>query len=131
MKLAKLEAHISNARNDAHHKATTEIVLNNHTIAMEDHNVKGMVTNHKLARRLNDQAFGEFKRLIEYKADWYGSRVTQVDRFFPSSKTCNACGHIKEDLKLSDRIFVCPVCDYKEDRDVNAAKNIKDNAVAA
>ncbi|WP_319575366.1 RNA-guided endonuclease TnpB family protein [uncultured Desulfobacter sp.] len=131
LKLAKLEAQISNARNDAHHKATTEIVLNNHTIAMEDLNVKGMVKNHKLARRLNDQAFGEFKRLIEYKADWYGSRVTQVDRFFPSSKTCNACGHIKEDLKLSDRIFVCPVCDYKEDRDVNAAKNIKDNAVAA
>ena len=131
LRLAKLEAQISNARNDTHHKATTEIVLNNYTIAMEDLNVNGMVKNHKLARRLTDRAFGEFKRQIEYKADWYGSRVTQVDRFFPSSKTCNACGHIKEDLKLSDRIFVCPVCGYKEDRDVNAAKNIKDNAVAA
>ncbi|ETR73633.1 MAG: hypothetical protein OMM_06817, partial [Candidatus Magnetoglobus multicellularis str. Araruama] len=94
-------------------------------------NVKGMLKNHKLAKHLTDQAFGEFKRQIEYKADWYGSKMAYVDRFFPSSKTCNACGYIKEDLKLSDRLFICPDCGYKEDRDVNAAKNIRDNAVMA
>ena len=131
LKLAQLEARISNTRNDAHHKATTDIVLNNSVIAMEDLNVKGMVKNHKLARHLSDQAFGEFKRQIEYKSDWYGSKVAYVDRFFPSSKTCNACDHIKDDLKLSDRIFVCPACGHKADRDVNAAQNIRDNAVMA
>lgn len=131
LKLAQLEARISDTRNDAHHKATTGIVLSNSTIALEDLNVKGMVKNHKLARDLSDQAFGEFRRQIEYKADWYGSRVAYVDRFFPSSKTCNACGCIKEDLKLSDRIFVCPGCGHRADRDINAAKNIRDNAVMA
>ncbi|MDM8551806.1 RNA-guided endonuclease TnpB family protein [Desulfobacterales bacterium HSG2] len=131
LKLARLEARISNARNDSHHKATTDIVLNNSTIAMEDLNVRGMIKNHKLARYLSDQAFGEFRRQIEYKSDWYGSKVAYVDRFFPSSKTCNDCGHIREDLKLSDRIFVYPVCGYETDRDVNAAKNIRDNAVTA
>jgi len=65
---------------------------------------------------MSDQAFGEFKRQIEYKSDWYGSKVAYVDRFFPSSKTCNACDHIKDDLKLSDRIFVCPACGHKADR---------------
>ena len=131
LKLAKLETRISNTRNDAHHKATTDIVLHNKVIAMEDLNVKGMLKNHKLARHLTDQAFGEFKRQIEYKADWYGSKMAYVDRFFPSSKTCNACGSIKEDLRLSDRLFICPDCGYEADRDVNAAKNIRDNAVMA
>jgi len=131
LKLAKLEKRISDTRNDAHHKATTDIVLHNQVIVMENLNVKGMLKNHKLAKHLTDQAFGEFKRQIEYKADWYGSKMAYVDRFFPSSKTCNACGYIKEDLKLSDRLFICPDCGYKEDRDVNAAKNIRDNAVMA
>jgi len=131
LKLAQLEARISDTRNDAHHKATTGIVLSNSTIALEDLNVKGMVKNHKLSRHLSDQAFGKFRQQIEYKADWYGSRVVYVDRFFPSSKTCNACGYIKEDLILSDRIFICPGCGYRADRDINAAKNIRDNAVMA
>jgi putative transposase len=131
LNLAQLEVRISNTRNDAHHKATTGIVLDNSVIAMENLNVKGMIKNHKLARHLSDQAFGEFKRQIEYKANWYGSKVAYVDRFFPSSKTCNVCGCVKENLKLSDRIFICPVCGHTEDRDVNAAKNIRDNAVMA
>lgn len=129
LKLAQLEARISNTRNDTHHKATTDIVLNNSFIAMEDLNVKGMVKNHKLARHLSDQAFGEFRRQIGYKTDWYNSKVVYVDRFFPSSKTCNACGYIKKDLKLSERVFVCSRCGYKDDRDINAAKNIRDHAV--
>ena len=131
LELARLEVKISNLRNDAHHKATTDIVLNNSIIAMEDLNVKGMVKNHKLARHLSDQAFGEFRRQIEYKSEWYGSKVAYADRFFPSSKTCNSCGYIRHDLKLSDRVFVCPACGYKTDRDINAARNIRDNAVMA
>ena len=125
----QLEVRISNTKNDAHHKATTDIVLDNSVIAMENLKVKGMIKNHKLARHLSDQAFGEFKRQIEYKAKWYGRKVAYVDRFFPSSKTCNVCGCVKENLKLSDRIFICPVCGHTADRDVNAAKNIRDNAV--
>lgn len=117
LKLAQLEARISNTRNDTHHKATTDI------------NVKGMVKNHKLARHLSDQAFGEFRQQIGYKADWYNSKVIYVDKFFPSSKTCNACGYIKKDLKLSERVFVCSRCGHKDDRDINAAKNIRDHAV--
>ncbi len=66
----------------------------------------------------------------EIKAEWYGSKVAFVDRF-PSSKTCNNCGHVKEKLKLSQRVFSCEECGLKEDRDVNAAKNIKANAIAA
>ncbi len=131
VKLAGLEARITDTRKDAVHKATTGIVLNNDFIAMEDLNVKGMVKNHKLARHLSDQAFGEFRRQVEYKADWYGSEVVCVDRFFPSSKTCNACGHVKEKMELSERIFVCELCGHAEDRDINAAKNIRDNAFAA
>ncbi|QTA88308.1 Transposase, IS605 family [Desulfonema magnum] len=57
--------------------------------------------------------------------------MAYVDRFFPSSKTCNACGHVRDDLKLSDRVFVCPSCGHKADRDINAAKNIRDNATSA
>ncbi|GBC61148.1 transposase [Desulfonema ishimotonii] len=133
VKLARLEAIISNIRNDAIHKITTDIVLNHSIIAMEDLNVKGMMKNHKLARHIADQSFGEFRRQITYKADWYGSKVIFVDRFFPSSQKCNVCGNLRKNIKLSDRIYRCsnPDCKHVEDRDVNAAKNIKNEALAA
>jgi len=128
-KIAQMEYRIACIRNDALHKATTDIVLNNEYIGLEDLNTKGMLKNKRLARRISDQAFGEFRRQIEYKADWYGSNVIFVDRFYPSSKTCSQCGHIKEDLKLSDRIYKCDKCGFEGDRDLNAAINIKNNAI--
>ncbi|MCG3219301.1 MAG: transposase, partial [Candidatus Heimdallarchaeota archaeon] len=68
--------------------------------------------------------FGEFRRQIEYKTQWYGSRILYADRFFPSSKMCSACGTIKKDLNLSDRLFICETCGLKVDRDFNASLNL-------
>ena len=122
-KVARIHYKIACLRNDAQHKATTEIVLNNDFIAVENLNVKGMVKNHKLAKAVSDASMSEFRRQIEYKAGWYDSHVQIVDRFYPSSKTCNNCGE-KQDMPLDKRIYVCHKCGYAEDRDINAAKNI-------
>ena len=73
---------------------------------------------------LSKQKFDEFKRQMKYKAEMYGIKVVEADRFYASSKTCSHCGHIKKDLKLSDRTYVCPVCGAKLDRDLNAAINL-------
>ena len=123
MKVARLHYKIACLRKDAQHKATTEIVLNNDFIAIENLNVKGMVKNHKLAKAVSDASMSEFRRQIEYKAEWYDSHVQVVDRFYPSSKTCNNCGE-KQDMPLNKRTYVCHKCGYTEDRDINAAKNI-------
>ncbi|CAN2042495.1 transposase [Candidatus Magnetomoraceae bacterium gMMP-15] len=124
LKLAKIEAQIANIRNDYLHQTTTKLILNHSFIGMEDLNIKGMMKNHKLARHLSDQAFGEFKRQIQYKAKEYDTNVEFIDRFFPSSKKCSKCGEIKKNLKLSDRMFNCSYCGFHIDRDVNAAINI-------
>jgi len=83
-----------------------------------------MLKNHRLAQAIADGGFYEFRRQLEYKCQWYGSQLTVVDRFFPSSKTCSDCGEIKKDLKLKDRMFICPSCGFFLDRDLNAAINL-------
>jgi putative transposase len=83
-----------------------------------------MVKNHNLAKSISDVAWGEFRRQLEYKLNWYGGELSVIGRFEPSSKTCSKCGWIKKDLKLSDRDWVCEHCGEKHDRDINAAKNI-------
>jgi putative transposase len=95
------------------------------TIVIEDLNVEGMKHNRKLAKAISDAGFGEFRRQLEYKCKWYNINLYVVGRWFPSSKTCNCCGNIKENLKLSDRIYKCE-CGYIEDRDLNASYNIRD-----
>ena len=122
-KLARLHARISNIRRDHLHKLTTELVLNNRHIGIEDLNVKGMAANRRLSRHIMDQSFYEFRRQLTYKSEWYGSELVVVDRFYPSSKRCHHCGWIKEDLQLADRQWTC-VCGEDHDRDINAAKNI-------
>ena len=87
-----------------------------------------MEHNHNLAKVIQDAAWSEFVRQLEYKSEWYGKNVLFIGRFEPSSKLCHKCGHINQDLKLSDREWVCPVCGEKLDRDVNAAMNIKEIA---
>lgn len=119
MKLSRLHRRIANIRNDALHKLTTTLVLNNHLIGIEDLNVKGMVKNHNLARSIIDQSFGEFRRQLEYKAQWYGTEVVKADRFFPSTRMCSACGTCHE-MPLSKRIMEC-ACGNVMDRDLNAA----------
>jgi transposase, IS605 orfB family len=91
---------------------------------MENLNVKGMMKNHKLAESISEMNFGEFKRILEYKARWYNRKILFVDRYYPSSKTCSCCGYKNKDLKLSDRFWTCPQCGKIHDRDINAAVNI-------
>ena len=120
----KKNAYIKNYRNDLIHKATTEIVKHNMVVAIEDLNVKGMMSNHKLASSISDCGFGMIRRFLEYKSAKYGTLLLKVGRFFPSSKKCSGCGHEKEELSLSEREYVCEECGLVIDRDTNAAINI-------
>ena len=124
-KLAKLHYHISNIRKDCLHKITTKIINENQVIILEDLKVKNMMKNHKLAQAISDVGLFEFRRQIEYKAKWNGRTVIFANTFFPSSKICSCCGWKNSDLKLTDRIFECKVCDTKIDRDLNASLNLK------
>jgi putative transposase len=93
-------------------------------IAAENLNVTGMVRNHSLARAISDCGWGEFRRQLEYKCERYGRTLVVIDRWYPSSKTCSACGHLLAELSLSTRHWSCPSCGTRHDRDINAAKNI-------
>lgn len=124
LKLARLHAHVADRRKDHLHKLSTRLVRENQAIVVEDLNVSGMVQNRKLARVISDAGWSELFRQLEYKSEWYGRDFVKVDRFFPSSKTCNACGFIVERLPLSVREWTCPKCEAVHDRDINAAKNI-------
>jgi putative transposase len=123
-KLARLHARISHIRQDALHKLTTNLTRRFHTICIEDLNVRGMMKNRHLARYIADMSFFEFRRQLEYKVAMRGGQVVVADRFFPSSKTCSACGHMLDALPLSVREWVCPDCGAVHDRDLNAAKNL-------
>lgn len=124
LKIAKLYEHITNQRLDFLHKLSTKLVREYDLIATESLCVKGMIKNHKLAKHITNASWGNFLTLLEYKAKWYGKEIVKLDKFFPSSKMCNNCGYLKEDLKLSDRTITCPSCGNTYDRDINAAKNI-------
>ena len=125
LKLTKIHYQISNIRKDCLHKVTSKIVHENQVIVLEDLNVKGMMSNHKLAQAIGDVGMGEFRRQIEYKAKWYGRTVCFADRFYPSSKLCSVCGVKKENLTLSDRVYECDGCGQVSDRDMNAAINLR------
>ena len=124
-KLAKLHYHISNIRKDCLHKITSDIIQKNNVIVLEDLKVSNMMKNHCLAQAISDVGLHEFRRQIAYKAEWNGRKVIFADTFFPSSKTCSCCGWKNSDLKLTDRVFECKVCDMKIDRDLNASLNLK------
>jgi putative transposase len=124
-KIARQQARIANIRRDTTQKMTTDLSRKAYIIRIEDLNVKGMLSNHKLAAAVSNNCFYEIRRQLIYKQSHYGTRVELVDRWYPSSKMCSECGHIQP-MKLSDRIFQCqnPVCEYVEDRDQNAAVNL-------
>lgn len=124
LKIALLHERISNIRKDFLHKLSTKLIQENQLICLEDLNVKGMTKNHKLAKAILDCGFGLFVEMLKNKANMYGREVVQIDRWYPSSKTCSCCGHIKSDLKLSDRTYVCEKCGTIIDRDFNASINI-------
>ena len=91
---------------------------------IEDLNVAGMIRNRHLARAISGCGWGEFRRQLAYKCQRYGRRLIVIDRWYPSSKTCSACGHLLEDLTLATRHWTCPGCGARHNRDINAAKNI-------
>lgn len=125
IQVARLHEHIANQRRDMQHKLSTEIVRQNDVICIEDLAPKNMVRNHKLAKSISDASWGEFRRQLTYKAEWYGKQLVAVDRFYPSSQTCSECGAQwpgTKDLKV--RHWVCPECGAVLDRDTNAAINI-------
>lgn len=124
IKLARHHARIANLRKDTLHKITTYLCKNHAKIVVEDLNVSGMLSNHKLAQAIADCGFHEFKRQLEYKAKKFGCEIIIADRFYPSSKTCSRCGHKKENLSLSERIYCCENCGFEIDRDLNAAINL-------
>ncbi|WP_051392905.1 RNA-guided endonuclease InsQ/TnpB family protein [Glycomyces arizonensis] len=126
LRLARAHARVADRRHDILHKLTTRLVRENQVICVEDLGVRGMLGNGRLARAIADAAWAAFRAQLEYKAEWYGRTLIAVDRFLPSSKTCSACGTLKEDMPLRQRVFTCPEreCGHTEDRDVNAAKNI-------
>lgn len=122
-RVAKVYARTADRRRDHLHKVTTRLVRENQTVVIEDLAVRNMVKNRSLARAISDVSWREMRSMLEYKAAWYGRNLLVVDRWFPSSKLCSACGALHEEMPLNVRNWVC-VCGAIHDRDVNAAKNI-------
>jgi putative transposase len=123
-KVARAHRKVASSRADFLHKTSARLVRDHDAIVIEDLNVTGMVRNRRLAKAISDCGWGEFRRQLEYKAARYGRRLIVIDRWYPSSKTCSACGYLLAELSLSTRAWRCPSCRTLHDRDVNAAKNI-------
>ena len=129
LKVAKIHSKIARRRSDFLHKLSRRIVNENQVIVCENLNIKGMVRNHKLAKSISDCGWGMFQTMLCYKAKMAGKTYLEVGRFFPSSKTCNNCLYQITELPLDIRRWVCPKCNTNHDRDVCAAKNIKDEGL--
>ena len=123
-RLARTHARVANIRRDALHKLSTALAIKHGTVVVEHLNVAGLVRNRRLARAISDSGIGELRRLLTYKTAWYGSRLVVADPYFPSSKTCSACGWVKAKLTLAERTFRCELCGLVIDRDRNAARNL-------
>jgi putative transposase len=123
-KVARAHRKVRDARRDFLHRASTRLVRSADMIVIEDLNVSGMVRNRRLARAISDCGWAEFRRQLEYKCERAGHKLVVIDRWYPSSKTCSACGYLLPELSLSTRHWTCPGCRARHDRDINAAKNI-------
>ena len=130
-KVARAHRKVRDARRDFLHRTTTQLIRGNDLIAIEDLNVSGMVRNRRLARAISDCGWGEFRRQLEYKCERAGRRLIVIDRWYPSTKMCSACGFLLADLPLKVRTWRCPSCRTRHDRDLNAAKNILAAGLAA
>jgi putative transposase len=123
-RLGRVHARAANLRRDTLHKLTTRLATEYGTVVVEQLNLAGMVRNRRLARSLSDSGLAELRRQLTYKTTWYGSRLVVADRFYPSSKTCSACGWVKAKLTLAERTFTCEACGLRLNRDLNAARNL-------
>ena len=128
-KLAKLHYRITCIRQDAQHQATTAIVTGASRIGIESLNVAGMLKNHRLAKALSDASLSSFLSMLTYKAERIGVKIVEAETFYPSSQTCSVCGAKDKDLSLSDRTYHCSDCGHTQDRDLNAAINLRTVAV--
>lgn len=130
--VARIYEKVRNQRLDLHHKITHKLICENQATSyvLEDLGVKNMVKNRKLAKAINDVGWGQFVTLLTYKANWYGKNILKVNRFFASSKICSHCHHKLDSLPLSVRNWACPSCQTQHDRDINAASNIRKQALA-
>lgn len=124
VKVARAHTRVADARTHGLHELTTRLVREFDTLCIEDLNVKALGRGLH-ARSIHDAAFGEFRRQLSYKAEWYGRKLIEIDRFFPSSKRCSGCSHVLDELRLDQRSWVCPKCGAEHDRDLNAAKNLE------
>ena len=124
IKLSKFNNKLNNIKENYLHHVVNQLLNENQVIIMEDLNVSGMLKNHKLARSIQELSLYRFKTILEYKANWYGRDIIQINQWFPSTKLCNNCGFKNDNLKLQDRTWICPSCKAKHDRDLNASKNI-------
>ncbi|WP_293148585.1 MULTISPECIES: IS200/IS605 family element RNA-guided endonuclease TnpB [unclassified Microcoleus] len=129
IKVAKVHAKIVRCREDFIHKLSRKLVDENQVIVVENLAVRNMVKNHKLAKSISDAGWGEFCTMLKYKSEWEGKTYIEVDRFYPSSKTCNNCLNRVDSLSLDIRSWQCPKCGENHDRDINAAKNIRDEGL--
>lgn len=129
IKLARFENHIANIRRDYREKEALRLVRENDVIGIEDLNIQAMEKYSHNARNYVDASWYTFVTRLEQKAKLHNCLVIKSDKFYPSSKTCNYCGYINKDLKLSDRTWTCPQCGKEIQRDQNAAKNLRDNAL--
>ncbi|MDG4765995.1 transposase [Solwaraspora sp. WMMD406] len=121
--VARVHARITDRRRDHPHKLTTRLVRDTQTTVIEDLTVRNMVANHSLARAISDAGWRQFRTMLAYKTDWYGRDLVAVDRWFPSTRRCSACGTIADRMPLAVRSWTCR-CGRTHDRDVNAARNI-------
>jgi putative transposase len=128
VKIARLHGKIAHIREDAHHKLTTEIARTCSVVGLEDLHVKGMFKNHKLARAMADAGLGQLLRFFETKMQALGGQAIFVYRFFPSTKMCSGCGHVKKRMPLKYRTYCCLKCGLVVDRDLNAAINLEREA---
>ncbi|NEO46804.1 RNA-guided endonuclease TnpB family protein [Moorena sp. SIO3I6] len=124
-KVARVHEHISNIRQDYLHKLSRKLVDDNQVIVVENLNTKGMVRNHNLAKAISDTGWGMFVNFLSYKLEKEGKVLIEIDRWFPSSKTCSNCFYQVSEMPLDIRFWKCPNCGAHHDRDENAAKNIR------
>jgi len=127
--VAKVHSKISRCREDFLHKLSRKIVNDNQVIVVENLNVKGMVRNHKLAKAISDVSWGKFGTMLKYKAEKEGKVYLEIDRWFPSSKTCSNCLYKVSEMPLDVRHWECPSCHTQHDRDINAAINIREEGL--